>query len=235
MDSLQRLFAENPPTTLSFDCYGTLVDWESGAVKALRRIYGFSHSLVSDDALIDMFLELDATIIRGKLFPYRAVLQEVAGGIADKLLGETCLDLDKAFARSLPNWPVFSETNEALLYLSKHFRLAIISNVDDELIAGTLTQIDASFDVVTTSQQTRCYKPNKAIFEIALRRLGETPRKVIHIAEGLCEAKPAEQLGMKSVWVERSHRSDDGSMASPHARAPNLKAIVDAARLNKVS
>ena len=156
MDSLQRLFSENPPTTLSFDCYGTLIDWESGAVKALRRIYGFSHSLVSDDAVIDMFLDLDATIIRGKLFPYRAVLQEVAGGIAEKLLGETCPDLGNAFARSLPNWPVFSETNEALQYLSKHFRLAIISNVEDELISLQHRHKGTAEGLLLRSQNLEC-------------------------------------------------------------------------------
>lgn len=228
MDTLQSLFAENPPTTLTFDCYGTLVDWEGGAARALRGIYGFSENLVSDDALTNMFLELDANEIRKDIFPYSAVLQNVANRIAERLLGQSSPELSKAFPQSLPTWPVFAETNEALALLAKHFRLAIISNVDDDLLTGTLAQISVPFDEVITSQQTGCYKPDRPIFEMALGKLGEAPGKIIHIAEGLGEARPAKQLGMKSIWVERSHRSDDGSSARPHAKARSLMAIVEA-------
>ncbi|MCR9121345.1 MAG: HAD-IA family hydrolase [Phyllobacteriaceae bacterium] len=230
MDDLQRLFSENTPTTLTFDCYGTLVDWEGGAAKALRSIYGFSDQLVSDDALIDMFLELDALVVREGIFPYSAALQNVADRVAGRLLGKCDAELGKAFSKSLPTWPVFAETNEALAHLARHFRLAIISNVDDDLIAGTLGQISVAFDEVVTSGQTRCYKPNKPIFETALRQLDEAPDRIIHIAEGLGEARPARQLGMKSIWVERSQRSDDGSSATPDATASCLMAIVEAAQ-----
>lgn len=235
MEDLKELFRETRPTTLTFDCYGTLVDWEGGAAKALRRIYGFSDQLVTDDALIDMFLELDADEIRKNIFPYSHVLRNVADRIAESLLGEANPEFSKAFPRSLPTWPVFAETHEALAQLAKHFRLAIISNVDDDLISSTLANISTPFDEVVTSEQTRCYKPNMPIFEVALRKLDEAPDKIIHIAEGLGDARPAKQLGMKSIWVERSSRSDDGSIASPHAKAPNLMAIVEAAQSSMAS
>ncbi|MBD8875091.1 HAD-IA family hydrolase [Roseibium polysiphoniae] len=235
MDDLKELFAKNRPTTLTFDCYGTLVDWEGGAAKALRNIYGFAEQLVSDDVLIDLFLELDALVIREGIFPYSAVLQIVADRIAEKLLGSPTPELSKAFPQSLPSWPVFAETNEALTQLSQHFRLAIISNVDDDLIAGTLTQISAPFDEVITSQQTSTYKPDRPIFEAALRKLDEEPGRIVHIAEGLGEARPATALGMKSVWVKRSKRSDDGSKAIPNANAPSLMAIVEAAQSSLVA
>ena len=230
MNDLKELFAENRATTLTFDCYGTLVDWEGGAAKALRSIYGFSDQLVSDGALIDMFLELDALVIRQGIFPYSVVLQNVADRIAERLLGERVSELGKAFSQSLPTWPVFAETNEALARLAQHFRLAIISNVDDDLIVGSLAQVSAPFDEVITSQQTLSYKPDSPIFEAALRKLDEPPGQIIHIAEGLGEAQPATELGMKSIWVERSKRSDDGSKATPHATAPSLMAIVEAAQ-----
>lgn len=235
MDDLKKLFANNRPTTLTFDCYGTLVDWEGGAAKALRNIYGFADTLVSDDLLIDLFLEFDALVIREGILPYSAVLQNVADRIAENLLGSSIPEFSKAFPQSLPTWPVFAETNEALTQLAKHFRLAIISNVDDDLIAGTLTQISASFDEVITSQQTSTYKPDKPIFEAALRKLDEQAGRVVHIAEGLGEARPATALGMKSVWVRRSNRSDDGSKAIPHATAPSLMAIVEAAQSSLVA
>lgn len=230
MDDLKRLFFENRPTTLTFDCYGTIVDWESGAAKALRNIYGFADELVSKDGLIDLFLEFEALVIREGIFPYSAVLQDVADRIAERLLGSSIPEFSKAFPQSLPTWPAFAETNAVLTQLAKHFRLAIISNVDDDLITGTLTQISASFDEVITSQQTATYKPDKPIFEAALRKLDEQPGRIVHIAEGLGEARPATALGMKSVWVKRSKRSDDGSKAIPHAIAPSLMAIVEAAQ-----
>lgn len=229
MNDMIDMFATVKPTTLTFDCYGTLIDWEGGAAKALRDIYGFSHDRVSDEALIDMFLELDAVEIRKGIFPYSSVLQNVADQIAERLLGRADPEFGKKFPQSLPTWPVFDETNEALVQLAGHFRLAIISNVDDDLISQTLNNINVSFDTVVTSQQVCSYKPDISIFEQALHSLDETPGKVIHIAEGLCEARPARQLGMSSIWVERSPRSDDKSGAIPHAKAPCLMAIVEAA------
>ena len=228
MDTLKKLFSETRPTTLTFDCYGTLVDWEHGAAVALRKIYGFSTRQVSDDDLIDMFLEFDAVEIRKHVFPYRDVLRNVADQIAERLLGRTDPDHSKAFALSLPKWPVFPETDAALARMARHFRLAIISNVDDDLISETLRGIAVDFDLVVTSEQSGCYKPDIGIFNRTVQHLGEEPARIIHIAEGLCEARPARQSGMKSIWVKRSSRSDDGSKAEPTARASSLMEIVEA-------
>lgn len=226
MNDLETLFQQAKPTTMTFDCYGTLVDWEGGAAAALREIYGYSTELVSDGALIDMFLELDAIEIRKNVFPYSKVLQNVADRIAERLLGEADPQRGRAFSLSLPSWPVFAETNEALGQLAKRFRLAIISNVDDDLISKTLQSIDVVFDEVITSQQARCYKPDLTIFETAIGRLDEAPCSIVHVAEGLCEARPANDLGMHSIWIRRSARSDDGSGAIPNATASNLAELV---------
>lgn len=153
----------------------------------------------------------------------------MADKIAKRLLGNATPELSDAFLMSLPTWPVFTETNEALKQLAKHFRLAIISNVDDEFLFETLQSFDLVFDEVVTSQQSQCYKPDAMIFEQAICRLHETPAKIIHVAEGLCEARPAKKLGMQSIWVKRSDRSDDGSGATPNATAHNLVELVDAA------
>lgn len=229
MQDLKELFRETRPTTLTFDCYGTLIDWESGAATALRDIYGFSQDLVSDDALIDMFLEFDVAEIRKDVFPYSLVLRNVADRIVEKLLGTADPELSKSFPFSLPTWPLFAETNEALAQLEPRFRLAIISNVDDDLISATLRNIGVSFAEVVTSQQVGRYKPDIQIFEHALARLDAAPGETIHIAEGLCEARPARRLGMKCLWVERSPRSDDGGGAIPNAKSPDLMTIAKAA------
>ncbi|WP_282605820.1 HAD family hydrolase [Pelagibius sp. Alg239-R121] len=230
MNDLEKLLHYAKPTTLTFDCYGTLVDWEVGAAKALRDIYGYPTELVSENALVDMFLALDAVEIRKNIFPYSDVLKNVADQIAERLLGHADPELSAAFPNSLPTWPVFAEANEALKQLAKHFRLAIISNVDDDLLFGTLQSFDVVFDEVITSQQIQCYKPDAPIFEQAICRLDESPASIIHVAEGLCEARPARKLGMRSIWVKRSVRSDDGSGATPNATSHNLVELVDAAQ-----
>ncbi len=228
MKTLESLFQDAETTTLTFDCYGTLVDWEGGAAAALRGIYGYSNALVSQDQLIQMFLELDALEIRKNVFPYSRVLENVADRISEKLLGQAQPGRGIEFADSLPDWPVFDETNAALAELATRFRLAIISNVDDSLLARTLQKIAVPFDAVVTSEQVRSYKPDVSIFKEALRRLDERPDKIVHVAEGLCEAVPATKLGMRSVWVRRSNRSDDGSGARPGATARNLAEVVQA-------
>src|SRR4051794_37684042 len=106
----RQVFAAHATTTLTFDCYGTLVDWESGACKALREIYGYSRSTVSDERLIDLFLQADAQTIRQKLFPYSDVLRRVAQLVAKHLNVRSEPALEASFASSLPDWPVFEET-----------------------------------------------------------------------------------------------------------------------------
>lgn len=199
MADARDVLAASKVTILSFDCYGTLVDWETGACTALRAIYGYAPDDVSDDLLIDRFLEADARLIETNLFPYARVLEAVAAEIAEKLLGRSDPAREAAFAASLPSWPVFEETNAALRALSQKFRLAIISNVDTDLISQTVQGFDIPFDVVMTSETARCYKPGIAIFEQALQALGEAPDHVVHVAEGLCEARPAGHLGMRSI------------------------------------
>ncbi len=230
MNALERLFHKPEATTLTFDCYGTLVDWERGAIGALRDIYGYSEELVSQEVLIEIFLKLDAKEIRKNTFPYCCVLERVADQISEYLLGYAQPRRGHEFAESLSSWPVFEEIDNALAELALQFRLAIISNVDTDDLACTLKGINVPFDVVVTSEQSRSYKPDVAIFEKALERLGESPSKVIHVAEGLCEAIPATSLGMRSIWVRRSNRSDDGSGAIPGAIAHNLAEVVRASR-----
>jgi 2-haloacid dehalogenase len=224
----RAVFETYKPTTLTFDCYGTLIDWESGACRALRDIYGFSQREVTDDALIELFLQSDARFIRENIFPYSNVLQRAARSIAEVLGVRSDPALEAAFARSLPTWPAFEETNTCLTGLARCYRLAIISNVDDQLLSQTVRQFAVPFDVMVTSEQTKSYKPNQAIFARAVELIGEHPSRIIHIAEGRCEATPARALGMRSIWVERSPRSDDGSNAQPNAIVANLTQIVEA-------
>src|SRR4051812_40437340 len=143
----RTVFEAYRTTTLTFDCYGTLIDWESGACRALRDIYGFSRSEVTDDALIDLFLQADARIIAENIFPYSIALQRVAQSVAQSLRGRSDPALEVSFASSLPTWPAFEETAASLTWLARRYRLAIISNVDDHLLSETIKQIAVRFEV----------------------------------------------------------------------------------------
>jgi 2-haloacid dehalogenase len=227
-NDVRTVFESHKTTTLTFDCYGTLIDWEGGACKALRVIYGYPRSEVTDDALIDLFLHADAQTIRENIFPYSEVLRRVAQSIAEHLQVKSDPALEASFANSLSTWPAFEETNPSLTWLARRYRLAIISNVDDHLLSQTIKQFAVPFDVMVTSEQTTSYKPDCIIFERAIKLLGEPPSNLIHIAEGRCEATPARALGMRSIWVNRSPRSDDGSNAQPNAVVSNLPQLIEA-------
>jgi len=224
----RTVFEAYRTTTLTFDCYGTLIDWESGACRALRDIYGYSRSEVTDDVLIGLFLQADARIIRENIFPYSKVLQRTAQSVAESLRVRSDPALETSFANSLPTWPAFEETNSSLSWLARRYRLAIISNVDDHLLSETIKQLGVPFEVLVTSEQTRSYKPDRAIFDRAVKLIGEHPSSIVHIAEGRCEATPARAVGMRSIWVNRSPRSDDGSNAQPNAAISNLTQLVEA-------
>ena len=220
----RTVFETYKPTTL-IDCYG---NWESGACRALRDIYGYSKSRITDADLIGLFLQSDARIIGENIFPYSNVLQRVAQSVATSLGVMSDTGLEVLFARSLPSWPPFQETNACLTWLARRYRLAVISNIDDRLLSQTIKQFAVQFDVLVTSEQTKSYKPNPAIFDRAVELIGEHPSRIIHIAEGRCEATPVRALGMQSIWVNRSPRSDDGSKAQADAVVANLTEIVEA-------
>jgi 2-haloacid dehalogenase len=174
------------------------------------------------------FLEADARIIQENIFSYANVLQRVAQSVAKGLQVRSDPALELAFVDSVPAWPVFEETNPCLSRLARRYRLAIISNIDDHLILQTIKQFDVPFDVIVTSEQAKSYKPDRAIFDRAINLIGKPANSIIHIAEGRCEAAPARALGIRSIWVKRSLRSDDGSNAQPDAVVSNLTQILEA-------
>jgi 2-haloacid dehalogenase len=227
-EDARSVFEACRTTTVTFDCYGTLIDWELGACRALRDIYGYSQSEVSDDALIELFLQADARMIRESIFPYSKVLERVARSVAESLRVRSDSALENSFARSLPDWPAFEESKPSLTWLARRHRLAIISNADDDLLFQTIKQFGVEFEWVITSEQANSYKPNRAIFDLAVDVIAEPPSRIIHIAEGRCEARPVRALGMRSIWVNRSPRSDDGSNAQPNAVVSSLTQLLEA-------
>jgi 2-haloacid dehalogenase len=220
---------------LTFDCYGTIVDWESGIIAAIDALLGDAKGAVSDDELLAAFGRLESAAEQGTFRAYRAVLTEVATGLLSLVGLPPDPERAAAFAGSVPAWPPFPDSADALRSLATRFRLAIVSNVDDDLFAGTAARLGVDFDEVVTAQQVRSYKPARAHFDEALRRLDLPRERVLHVAQSLYhDIAPARQLGLACVWVNR-RAGKDGGGATPAASARPDVEVPDLATLAALS
>ena len=206
---------------VSFDCYGTLVDWETGissAVSSSLESYGIRKTGAE---ILELFADVEPVVqSSGEFKEYRVVLREVMTLIGDRL-GVRVAEADvDCLSNSLPHWPVFPDAGPALRALQQRYRLAIISNVDDDLFAGSARALGVAFDAVITSQQAKAYKPNSRSFELAETVMGVDKARWLHVGESLYhDVEPANRLGIPSVWV---NRPDRGGGTRPTDAVPDL-------------
>ncbi len=157
---------------LTFDCYGTLIDWETGILSTLQPILA-DHGVTADaERLLALHAELESAAERGPYTPYRQLLMTVIRGLGERLGFTPSAAEQSRFADAVGDWPPFADTRAALRALGRRFRLAIISNVDDDLFARTNQQLDVTFDWIVTAQQVKSYKPSPNSFREALARIG---------------------------------------------------------------
>jgi 2-haloacid dehalogenase len=221
-------------TYLTFDCYGTLVDWETGILSALEAVLARHGVEAERGRLLDLYARLEA---EAELPPYRAyreVLRSVASGVARDFGFEPAPeDLDE-LPRSLAGWPPFPDTIDSLARLAKRYRLVVVSNVDDDLFAATARRLGTPFHDVVTAQQVGRYKPSLENFRFALRKLGAEPGSVCHVAQSLYhDHVPAKVLGLATVWVHRRSLRPGVGLAppvrvTPDLEVPDLATLVDA-------
>ncbi|HAX24536.1 MAG TPA: haloacid dehalogenase type II [Thermomicrobiales bacterium] len=225
-------------STLTFDCYGTLIDWESGILNALRLLLDQRGHALGDDARLELFGKLEATAEAGKYKPYREILATVAGGFGEQLGFETTAEERATFGASVPDWPAFPDSVAALRELKQHYKLVILSNVDDDLFAGSARRLEVPFDAVITAQQVGSYKPSPNNFRTLLERLGTPKEEILHVAQSLFhDIAPANAAGLTTIWVNRRHgRPGFGATppqeATPGMEVPDLRTLatmVDAA------
>jgi len=187
---------------ISFDCYGTLIDWSSGILRALEpfrdRIGGDDATIIARYAEAERLAEGVAE--KAGYRPYRAILGDVM-----RVLVPGCTEAESgAIAESIADWEPFEDTNPALKILSDEYRLAIVSNVDDDLFAPTLTKLLAPIAEVVTAEQVRSYKPARKHFDVLVQRLGLAPHEILHVAESRYhDIEPASSLGFPTCWVRR--------------------------------
>ncbi len=222
---------------LTFDCYGTLIDWESGILHALEALLDRAPDKLERERLLEQYGLFESAAEEGRFRSYREVLRDVA-----RMFGEAySIEIDgpeaTAFAESVGSWPVFPDSSHALQALATKYRLAIVSNVDDDLFAASAAQLGVTFDVVVTAQQVGSYKPARRHFDEVLERLGLPRTKVLHCAQSLYhDIGPASALGFQCVWVNR-RAGKAGAGATPPAEAtpdlevPDLASLASAAGL----
>ena len=211
---------------LTFDCYGTLIDWENGISEAISVAARSAGVKVRRDEIMQAYLQVEPTIQATEYRSYREILGEAAARTA-KLLGWT-VDPEHAgfLAESLPTWKPFADTNGALEQLKEDgYRLGISSNIDDDLLAGTLRHFSVDFDMLVTAQSVRSYKPAHAHFLKARESLSGTAW--LHAAQSFFhDVSPACALDIPVVWVNRSREAPAGS-ACPTGEVTTLVELVE--------
>jgi 2-haloacid dehalogenase len=208
---------------LSFDCYGTMIDWETGILGALRPIL-HHHNVVLDDAtLLRHYGEIEHTEQEGEFKPYREVLTALVRRMGERLGFIPSAVEAGSLADSLGRWPPFPDTTAALERLQTRFRLAVISNTDDELFAQTAPHLKVRFADVITAQQARAYKPSPRIFEMAASRLRVPRERWLHVGQSMYhDVAPAQAMQLATALVYRR-----GSGATPPTKAEPDLAVPD--------
>ena len=192
---------------VTFDCYGTLIDWETGIRRAFKQaLQGTGLSKTQEAELFELYEE-EEKAVEGQM-PYRKYREVlgVAASRAARKFGKTIPEnLSSVLAGQLPSWTPFPDTNSGLERLATEYTLGILSNVDDDLLAGTLKHFTVPFDLIVTAERVRSYKPGTEHFEEARRIIG-ADREWLHVAASLYhDIEPASRLGIKTVWVNRKN------------------------------
>jgi 2-haloacid dehalogenase len=197
-------------TTLTFDCYGTLIDWESGMVTALQPLTKrVQQPLTRDDILAAHARHESAQQLYTPAKRYSELLAIVYKRLAEEwhvpVTWEECL----AYGGSIREWPAFADSAAALQYLKQHYKLVILSNVDNESFAHSNKKLGVAFDAIFTAQDIGSYKPSRRNFEYMLEKLsgaGIAKDQILHTAESLFhDHGPANQFGLASCWIFRRH------------------------------
>lgn len=213
---------------VTFDCYGTLIDWERGIFEAFAgAAVAAGRQLPGREEILAAYASIEPEVEAGPYRPYREILAAAAALVARRL-GWPLAEEDAGFlAESVSTWRPFSDTNPALARLNAAgIRLGILSNVDEDLLDGTRTQLDAAFDLVVTAERVRSYKPGHAHFEAARAALGPGARW-LHAAQSYFhDVMPTRALGIPVAWINRKSETA-GPAGAPDRELPNLTALAD--------
>ena len=216
---------------LTFDCYGTLIDWEAGILAALRPPLAAHGVEAPDEAVLKAFARHEAEVEAGPYQRYREVLGAVLAAMLGHFGTGPSPEEVRTFGGSVMDWPAFPDSAAALAKLHDRFRLGVITNCDDDLFAASQAKLGVTFDWVVTAQQAKRYKPNPRGFELMFEQVGIPPSRILHVAQSLFhDHVPAKRLGLSTVWVDR-RSGREGFGATPPAEATPDLTVPDMATL----
>ena len=208
---------------LTFDCYGTLVDWESGLATALGALLSQRGIDLDREGLLALHAEFEPAAQVGPFKPYREVLATVVDRFAERFGFAASASERQSLAESIGDWPVFPDTQETLKQLAESYPLAILSNIDDDLFALSAAKLGVSFEAVITAQQVGSYKPAPAHFHAAFEQLAAR-EEILHVAQSLFhDVAVARELGLATVWVNRRQAKVGGGATPPSSARPDIE------------
>jgi len=209
---------------LTFDCYGTLIDWETGILTALRSVVPATAG-VDGDLLLDEYANAEAAVEDGPYRRYREIAGESMASVARAHGADVTSDDVARLGGSVADWPPFADSHDALARLKTRFRLGVLTNCDDDLFAASNDRLGVDFDWIVTAQQVGSYKPDERNFAALTARLAadDVPKeRILHVAQSLFhDHAPAQRLGFRSVWIDRRHDRPGGGATPPANARPD--------------
>ena len=212
---------------LTFDCYGTLIDWESGIRNACKNIIRNKSIQVDLDSLPERYILAELEVEHEMYRKYKEILVITAIKLLKSLGIDALAEEAQAFADSIYSWPPFPETNPVLRSLKEKYKLVILSNIDDNIIEQSIKLIGIEFDGFITAEQVKSYKPSHKHWERMLQTFGVPMEKVLHIAASYVhDIVPAKEMGFKTVWINRHNERPKGPI-NPDYEFNSLKPLID--------
>jgi 2-haloacid dehalogenase len=211
---------------LTFDCYGTLIDWESGLTEAYRGLVARAGKSLTPDQILETHARYEAhQEAETPTMPYSELLGRVHSMVAREWGMETTTDEDRKFGSSVPDWPAFIDSADALQYLKAYYKLVILSNVDRESFKGSNRRLQVEFDHIFTAQDIGSYKPNHRNFDFLIAKLaaeGIRKEEILHTAESLFhDHLPANKAGLASAWIYRRYGRQGFGATQPPGTMPS--------------
>lgn len=206
-------------SVITFDCYGTLIDWEIGMLSALKPLLNHHNIQLNDEQILEKFAEFESDLEKGEYRQYREILKAVVRRFGEEFRFAPSLVEQNCLPDSIKQWLPFPDTIEALKQLKQSLKLGIISNIDDALFADTAQRLEVPFDYIITAEQVGSYKPSLNNFQRAIERIELPSEQIIHAAASVYhDIIPASSLELTTVWVNR-RANQGGSGAAPSASA----------------
>lgn len=208
---------------MTFDTYGTLIDWEAGILAAFGPALRAREVEAVDDDLLERYARHEAGLEAGSYLPYVEVLGRAFAGVCEELGFPPDAREVAAFAASIGDWPAFGDSVAALIRLKRRFRLGVITNCDDRLFALSNARLGVEFDWIVTAEQAGSYKPSRRNFELALATIDVQRARIVHVAQSLFhDHVTAKALGLTTVWVDRRRGQESFGATPPAEAAPDL-------------